>query len=241
MKYIIRFYNYYFCKERILARKLHSVIGFVPLNISIFKTAFCHKSITRDSSFESSNERLEYLGDAILSTIVAEYLFKKYPSKDEGFLTQMRSKIVKRTTLNKIANEMGLDVILSNYIQGRMSRSMLGNALEALLGAIYLEFGYKKTKDYVIKKILRRYLDIHELETINDNYKSKLLEWCQKENKEVNFEVVSRYKFEKRDRFKVAVKIDGHQIALADDFNKKAAEQAASRQTIDIMKIGTPA
>ena len=113
------------------------------------------------------NERLEYLGDSILSTIVAEYLFKKYPTQDEGFLTKMRSKIVKRKTLNQLANQMGLDTILSDYSQGRLSNSMLGNAFEALIGAIYLEKGYIKTKSYVVNEILLKNLDIHILESLS--------------------------------------------------------------------------
>ena len=107
----------------------------------------------------NNNERLEYLGDSVLSTIVAEYLYKKYPGRDEGFLTKMRSKIVKRKTLNKVAEKMGIDLILSRYTQGKMSYSMLGNAFEALIGALYIEYGYDKTKNYVIAKILMKYLD----------------------------------------------------------------------------------
>jgi len=195
--------------------------------------------MNNDRKNGSSNERLEYLGDAVLSTIVAEYLFKKYPNKDEGFLTKMRSKIVKRKTLNDIADQMGLDIILSNYSQGRMSRSMLGNALEALVGAIYIEFGYKKTKNYVIKNVLMKYLDIHELETKDDNYKSLLLEWCQKQCKDISYQTISKFKMDKRDRFKVGVLIDGKQVATAEDFNKKSAEQLASRKAIKTLSIGT--
>ena len=187
---------------------------------------------TSETAKTSNNERLEYLGDAILSTIVAEYLFKKYPNKDEGFLTKMRSKIVKRKTLNEVADQMGLDVILSNYSTGRMSNSMLGNALEALLGAIYIEFGYKKTKKYVINQIIRKYLNIHELEMFDDNYKSRLLEWCQKNNKSIDYKLVSRYKLDKRDRFKVCVSIDGTNYGESEDFNKKSAEQLASKKAI---------
>lgn len=184
-----------------------------------------------------TNERLEYLGDAILSTIVAEYLFKKYPYKDEGFLTKMRSKIVKRHTLNEIADNMGLDVILSEYSMGKMSSSMLGNALEALVGAIYLEFGYEKTKKYVIQHILMRYLNINEIENTDDNHKSRLLEWCQKHSKEINFVTVAKFKLDKRDCFKVAVVIDGEEQATAEDFNKKSAEQTAAGKTIIMLKI----
>ncbi len=184
-----------------------------------------------------SNERLEFLGDAILSTIVAEYLFKKYPTQDEGFLTKMRSKIVKRHTLNEIADQMGIDVILSEYSMGKMSSSMLGNALEALVGAIYIEFGYEKTKQYVIRHILMKYLDINELEQKDDNHKSQLLEWCQKNGKEINFTTLSRFKVDKRDCFKVAVVIDGREISTAEDFNKKSAEQMASQKAIHHFNI----
>lgn len=193
------------------------------------------------SSTNHNNERLEYLGDALLSTIVAEYLFKKYPFKDEGFLTKMRSKIVKRKTLNTIADQMGLDIILSSYSQGRMSTSMLGNALEALIGAIYIEWGYAKTKSYVIRQILMKHIDIHELEQTDDNYKSQLLEWCQKNNKAVNYTTLAKFKMNKRDRFKVAVVIDGEQICTSEDFNKKSAEQAASKIAMGSLNIGVNA
>ena len=234
-----RLYNYYLSAEKELARKLYNILGFVPRNVRLFKKAFYHKSMNNhaEANGRYSNERLEYLGDAILSTIVAEYLYKKYPTSDEGFLTKMRSKIVKRKTLNMIADEMGLDLILSQYAQGKLSASMMGNALEALVGAVYLEYGYKKTRDYVISKVLMKHLDIHGLETYDDNYKSKLLEWCQKHDKNIDFKLISKYKLEKRDRFKVAVFIDGREISKADDFNKKSAEQHASAQAIKELKI----
>lgn len=176
-----------------------------------------------------NNERLEYLGDALLSTIVADYLFKKYPNKDEGFLTKMRSKIVKRTSLNTLAEKMGLDLILSGFSQGKLSSAMMGNALEALVGAIYLEYGYRFTKRYVVEKILRQYINIHQLEKLDDNFKSRLLEYCQKHGHNVDFRLINKYKHDKRDRFKVAIVLNGSEVAYGDDFNKKSAEQAASK------------
>lgn len=214
------------------------MLGFTPSNINLFKLAFYHKSTSTEKLYAvQSNERLEYLGDAVLGTIVAEYLFKKYPNSNEGFLTKMRSKIVKRKSLNRIADKMGLDMLLNEYNNTRLSRSMLGNALEALVGAVYLECGYHKTKRYVVNKILRSYLDIHELETFDDNYKSQLLEWCQKNGQSVAYKMLAKYKFEKRDRFKVAVLIDGKKLATADDFNKKSAEQTASEKAMHILGI----
>jgi len=234
---IRRFYNFYISEDKELTRRLKQILGFTPARLNLFKTAFYHKSMTNETPGKATNERLEYLGDAILSTIVAEYLFKKYPNKNEGFLTKMRSKIVKRQTLNEIAYNMGLDVILSDYSLGKMSSSMLGNALEALVGAIYIEFGYDKTKNYIIKNILMRYLNMNELETKDDNHKSQLLEWCQKNGKEINFTTLAKFKLDKRDCFKVAVVIDGVEMATSEDFNKKSAEQAAASKVMQKLNI----
>lgn len=212
---------------------MYDVLGFIPGNISIYKLAFSHKSSQNEKFLLSqNNERLEYLGDAVLGTIVAEYLFKKYPDSNEGFLTKMRSKIVKRKTLNRIGDKMELDGVLQEFNNTRLSRSMLGNAVEALVGAIYLDAGYSFTHKYIVEKILRRYLDIHELENYDDNYKSQLLEWCQKHGKTISYKLISRYKYEKRDRFKVGVFVNNQRIATADDFNKKSAEQSASEKAM---------
>jgi len=230
-----RFYNYFLSSERNLARSINELLGFTPASIGLFKMAFYHRSSSNGQEVPINNERLEYLGDAILSSIVAEYLYTKYPYHDEGFLTKMRSKIVKRDTLNEIASKMGVDVLLNEFNSTHLSKSMLGNALEALIGAVYLEFGYKWTSRFVINKILRNYLDIHELENLDDNYKSRLLEWSQKTGKEVGYEVVEKFKHDNRDRYKVAVVVDGKQLATGEDFNKKSAEQMASERALHIL------
>lgn len=238
MDSVRRIYNFYFSKDKDLARKLHATLGFVPAHLKLFKLAFYHRSMNQDEdNGYYNNERLEFLGDSVLSTLVAEYLFKKYPHKDEGFLTKMRSKIVKRNTLNEIAENMELDLILSDYSIGKMSSSMLGNALEALVGAIYIEFGFEKTYKYVVHNILMKYLDIIELENQEDNYKSALLEYCQKHNREINFKVLSKSKFDKRDYFNVAVYIDGDEIAFSADFSKKSAEQKAANLALGVLNI----
>lgn len=241
LRSIRRFYNYYFHPEKEFARRLTTMLGFTPAYLTLFKLAFYHKSTftSRDYAI-ANNERLEFLGDAVLSTIVAEYLFKKYPNSDEGFLTKMRSKIVKRNSLDDIADRMGLDLFLANYNQTRLSKSMLGNALEALVGALYIEVGYEKTKHYVIRRILRRYLDIHQLEEFDDNYKSQLLEWCQKNGRQIDYKVLAKYKSDKRDKFKVAVFVDGKKLGTADDFNKKSAEQMASERAMISLHIIGP-
>jgi len=233
-----RFYNAYISPERDISRRLKQIIGFTPSNLHIFKQAFFHKSTQSEKEYAmQNNERLEYLGDAVLGTIVAEYLFQKYPNADEGFLTKMRSKIVKRKSLNKIGDSMGVDMLLNEFNNTRISRSMLGNAVEALVGAVYLEKGYDGTKRFIVRRMLRKFVDIHELEHYDDNYKSQLLEYCQKKGQNVSYRLLTRYKMDKRDRFKVAVVIDGQKVAVADDFNKKSAEQQASEKALQKLSI----
>ncbi len=235
---IRKFYNHYLSSDRQFARSVANIVGFTPSNLQIFKQAFSHKSASDPKLHTvTSNERLEYLGDSILSTIVAEYLFQKYPNSNEGFLTKMRSKIVKRKTLNRIADDMGIDVVLQDNNETRLSDSMKGNALEALVGAIYLEKGFDKTKDIVVKKILRRHLNIQELEDNDDNYKSQLLEFCQKHGDDIDYRVIERFKMENRDRFKIAVYVNGKEIASGEDFNKKSAEQNASFKALKSLGI----
>ncbi|WP_232830145.1 ribonuclease III [Lewinella sp. IMCC34191] len=229
-------YNRFFSPEKELVRRLRRLLGFTPAYLNVFKLAFSHKS-SNDQNAKSpyggqNNERLEYLGDAVLGTIVAEYLYKKYPTADEGFLTKMRSKIVKRKSLNNIGYDMGLDELLSTYNNTRIARSMLGNAVEALVGAVYVEQGYVGTMHFVVQRMLRDYVDIDTLETYDDNYKSQLLEHCQKNGQKVDYEILKRFKQDKRDRFRVAVTINGQRMAVGEDFNKKSAEQQASRRAL---------
>ena len=235
---IRKIYNHFLSSDKQFARSVANIIGFTPRNLNIFKQAFSHKSAFDPKLHTvTSNERLEYLGDSVLSTIVAEYLFQKYPNSDEGFLTKMRSKIVKRKTLNRIADDMGIDVVLQENNETRLSESMKGNALEALVGAIYLEKGFDATRDIVESRILRRHLNIHDLEEKDDNYKSQLLEYCQKNGQEIDYRVMERFKMENRDRFKIAVYVDGKEIAVGEDFNKKSAEQNASFKALKHLGI----
>lgn len=238
---IRRFYNYYISPEKEFVRRLRRLLGFTPAYLKLFQLAFQHKSSNHDLQKNhyggQNNERLEYLGDAVLGTIVAEYLYKKYPTEDEGFLTKMRSKIVKRKSLNEIGFNMGLDEILSTYNNTRIAKSMLGNAVEALVGAVYVERGYKKTTRFVVQRMLRDYVDVDRLETYDDNYKSQLLEHCQKNGQRVDYKTLKRYKQDKRDRFRVAVLVEGKRLAVGEDFNKKAAEQIASRRALQGMGL----
>ncbi len=235
---IRRFYNAFLSPKKDIAKRIRQIVGFTPSNLSIFILAFSHKSSQSEKKVGmQNNERLEYLGDAVLGTIVAEYLFQKYPSADEGFLTKMRSKIVKRKSLNLLGDRMGVDMLLNEFNNTRISRSMLGNAVEALVGAVYLEVGYNGTKRFIIRRMLRKFVNVHELETYDDNYKSILLEYCQKNGQNVSYRLLKRYKMDKRDRFKVAVIIDGEKVTVADDFNKKSAEQQASEKALHKLGI----
>ena len=237
-----RFFNYFLSKDKGLTRELTSILGFVPTNLGFYKRAFTHKSNTTSkqskNKYPTNNERLEFLGDAILDAVTAEYLFRKYPTQDEGFLTQMRSKMVKRKTLNMIADKMGLEIFLKHQGATRISQTMMGNTFEAFVGAVYLDVGYSRTKKFIINKMLRQYIDVHELETVNTNYKSQLLEYSQKYNKTIAYELVEHYRTKNnRKRFKISVSVDGKTMATAEDFSKKSAEQKASHIALKQMGV----
>jgi len=236
--FLKRKYNLYLAPNKNLARSIKKTLHYEPVRIKLFELAFHHKSLNNgDTIFPYSNERLEYLGDALLSMVVGEFLFQKYPYKDEGFLTKMRSKIVKRKTLNDLAQDLGLDVILSDYSVGVISNSMAGNAFEALIGAIYLDGGYVKAKNFIVRQMLLQHLDLAELETLDDNYKSQLLEWSQKSNKSIEFKLLSKTKTNGRDLFKMAVTVNEELISEGEAYNKKSAEQKAAQVALRSLKV----
>jgi len=221
----------------VLAHRIHQITGIAPANPAIYRMAFNHRAGANNNHAKNqSNERLEYLGDAVLSLVVGEYLFQKYPYANEGFLTKMRARIVQRKSLNSLAVFLQLDEIMQEYNNTQISKTMLGNALEALVGAVYLENGFDKTKWFIISKIIRPHIDFNLLETHDDNYKSRLLEYCQKESKQVEFQLIQKTKLNKRDCFKVAVLVDNVRYGTAEEYNKKSAEQIASHKAL--IKIG---
>ncbi len=233
-----KLFNYYISNDKDFAKRIKEMTGITPKKLSLYKLAFYHRSTFNELSEQAqNNERLEYLGDALLNSISAEYLYQKYPNGNEGFLTKMRSKIVKRKTLNYIADAMGLDTLLMEFNRTHISVSMLGNALEALIGAMYLELGYDKTKKFVTQNLFRKYLDIHDLENNDDNFKSRLLEWGQKNGHDVQYKVLSKFKQDHRDRYRVVVSVDGEDLSTAEDFNKKNAEQQASEAALSKLGI----
>lgn len=213
-------------------------MGFNPKNLSLYKTALTHRSVREGS--DENNERLEYLGDAVLSALIADYLFRRYPYKEEGFLTEMRSKMVNRQQLNEIAMRMGLKKItLYNKMDGSLKISQIfGNTLEALVGAIYLDYGYKVTSKWVLQYIIQPHMFMDDLELLEINHKNKLYGWANKNGKVLEFETLSEKLENGRRLFTIAAVVDGTAIAEAKAFNKKDASQIAAQIAVEKLGIG---
>ncbi|OQP47122.1 ribonuclease III [Niastella yeongjuensis] len=217
-------------------KNLRNVLGFTPGKLALYKAALTHRSV-RDSADEN-NERLEYLGDAILSGIVADFLFKKYPYKEEGFLTEMRSKMVNRNKLNEIAIKMGLKKItFYNKFDNSLKMSQIfGNTLEAVVGAIYLDRGFSKTKQWVFECIIIPHLYMEDLENLEINHKNKLYGWANKNGKNLEFETLDERIEGGRRLFTIGAVVDGELLAEGKAYNKKDASQIAAAIAID--KLG---
>ncbi len=218
-------------------KELKNILGFKPGNISLYKTALTHRSVREGA--DENNERLEYLGDAVLSALVADYLFKRYPYKGEGFLTEMRSKMVNRQQLNDIAVRMGLKkVTLYNKMDGSLKVSQIfGNTLEALVGAIYLDHGYKLTSKWVLEYIILPHMFMDDLENLEINHKNKLYGWANKNGKVLEFETLEERLENGRRLFTMAAVIDGNEVARGKAFNKKDASQIAAQAAVERLGI----
>jgi len=237
----VDFFKHLFKEEKGASFRKHlkNILGFSPGNISLYKTALTHRSV-RDSADEN-NERLEYLGDAVLSAMIADYLFKRYPYREEGFLTEMRSKMVNRQQLNEIAMRMGLKkVTLYNKSDSSLKISQIfGNTLEALVGAIFLDKGYKKTSKWVTDRIILPHMFIDDLEILEINHKNKLYGWANKNGKALEFETVEERMENGRRLFTIAAVVDGTKIAEGKAYNKKDASQIAAQTAVQILGIMT--
>lgn len=204
------------------------LFGFEPVNINLYKLALLHKSKNKNES----NERLEYLGDAVLNLIVAEYLFKKYPFKDEGFLTKIRSKIVSRDSLNDLGRKVGLKELINFKNVDEFSKnykSIFGDALEAIIGAVYLDVGFEYCQEYIVKNIIIPYYNFDELVNKTHNFKSKILEWSQKEKKLIKFSTKKITLKNNSSQFESILIIENKEISKGFGNNKKDAEKDASR------------
>jgi len=217
-------------------KEIQNILGLRPGNILLYRTALSHRSV-KDSPDEN-NERLEYLGDAILSAIVADYLFKRYPYKGEGFLTEMRSKMVNRQQLNDIAVKMGLKKItLYNKFDGSLKSSQIfGNTLEAVVGAVYLDIGYNKAKKWILEQILIPHMFVDDLELVDINLKNKLIGWASKNGKTLSFDLADEKQESGRRIFTINAVLDGEILSQGKAFNKKDASQIAAQAAIE--KIG---
>ncbi len=227
---LIRYFLKADAQEKSFILSLHSLLGFYPGNLSLYKLAFSHRSLALETvgGNRLSNERLEYLGDAVLGAVVADLLFKKYPFKDEGFLTEMRSRIVSRENLKQLAVKIGIDELLKKDAGPGSYRSMYGDAFEAFIGAIYLDKGYALTQQYILARIIRPHVDLEEIESTEKNFKSLILNWGQREKHQVAFDTVSE---DSRTRLiTIKLLIDGEEKALATDYVKKKAEQIAAQK-----------
>ncbi len=229
-----------FRKEKELYYSLYNIIGFYPHNIDIYKQALMHKSLAQrnEKGRPINNERLEFLGDAILGAIVGDIVYQHFSSKREGFLTNTRSKIVQRDTLNRLAKEIGLnELIISNEHTSTHNSYIEGNAFEALIGAIYIDQGYKACMSFINEKILSKIINIDKVAYKEVNFKSKLIEWCQKNKINLDFELVE----EKRDEnnspvFTYQVIIEGLLGEKGTGYSKKESQQVASKLTLQCLK-----
>jgi ribonuclease III len=224
-----------------LGRSIAHIIGERPSNLGLYQLALRHTSASKATAiegFRESNERLEYLGDAVLGMVIAEFLFKKYPYKDEGFLTEIRSRIVNRETLNGIARKIGLDELIEydgNRTRSLPTRtSMYGDALEALVGAVYLDKGFQFSRRFILKNLLSHY-DIESVVQNNVNFKSRLIEWAQRAGKEIRFEILSEKGNSHFREFIAQVMIADEPFATGTGYSKKKAEQAAAEKALSLL------
>ena len=210
-------------------------LGYLPKDLSLFEQALTHSSAIAEGNKEAfiakSNERMEFLGDAILASVIADRLYQRYPQKGEGFLTRFRARLVQRETLNRLANELELHRVVKMRVEDRKESSVMGNALEALLGAIYLERGYEATSK-VVGDLFNKNLDINRLEKTDNDKKSRLLEWGQKKKKNIEFKLQEEKKDGGGYTFRAEVFVDGKMRGFGLGRSKKRAEQEASKYAL---------
>lgn len=228
-----------FRKEKELYSSLYSVIGFYPHNISFYKQALMHRSVVRRNANGKrvNNERLEFLGDAILDAIVGDIVYRHFEGKREGFLTSTRSKIVQRETLNRLASEIGVtNLIVSNGHTSSHNSYMEGNAFEALVGAIYLDRGYGACMRFMKHRILEQLINLDKVAYKEVNFKSKLLEWCQKNRVNIEFKLLDQKRDKNSPVFTYQVLVEGLDAGFGRGFSKKESQQAASKLALQSLR-----
>jgi ribonuclease-3 len=222
--------------DKQLCRSIHNLFGFFPIQITLYKIALSHRAAPQKyfPGQNINNERLEYLGDAVLSSIVADYLYKKFPYKGEGFLTEMRSRLVSRSRLNRLALKMGFDKLIFEDSEMRtLSKSIFGDTFEAMIGAIYLDKGYRFTRKIMLRRIIDVHLDIEEIEKTETNFKSRIIEFAQREKKAIEFKVTGEVGEGYKKQYIVELFIEKEAISHGQDYSIKGAEQVASERACE--------
>lgn len=239
LKKLLSLLNYDFKSDKDFKNWIKLTTGYSPKNIAIYQQAFFHSSASmKRSGTLISNERLEFLGDAILGAIIAEYLFKIYPYKDEGFLTQLRSRIVNGQSLKELALKFGFN----NFLRATLTRdektksSAYGDAFEAFIGAVYLDMGYNKTRQFVISKIVKLHLDLEELVNTNADFKSQLQIYCQKNKLQLEYKLVSEQRQGPHKLYVVEVLVNKKPYTRFENYSKRFAEQKAAQLTLEELK-----
>ena len=225
---LFRFFKQTHISKTPQEKKLFKILGFYPKDTSLYIEALTHKSVRGRLVH---NERLEFLGDAIFGSVIADFVFREFPDENEGFLTQTRSKIVSRKTLNHIAVKINLNSALKHQVNS--NRFIFGNALEALIGAVYLDKGYQFTSNYIVDKLVQPHLDIHKLVKEISSHKGKLLEWGQAKKKQILFKLVSSYGKDHEKSYEVVVIIDKKKYAEAMGSSIKRAEELAAKRALE--------
>lgn len=222
---------YYFVRE---------ITGISPNNIEYYELAFVHKSasVYHGKGFSVNNERLEFLGDSILDAIIADYLFEKFSNENEGFLTNLRSRLVNRQSLNELAAKIGLDKHIKAHIdKSGLAPSVLGNALEAFIGAVFLDLGYVKTRKFIIYRLIEPHIDLKKLGETDTNFKGRVIDWAQKQKKEIEFICTEEVSATKSGKIFIAkLIVDGNEIGNGQAESKKEAEQRAAEFALQKVK-----
>jgi ribonuclease-3 len=237
---MLKFISVQFSKDKALYSSIRNLFGYYPGNIRLYRVALSHKSAPQlfEKGQQVNNERLEYLGDAVLSSVIADYLYKKFPYQNEGFLTEMRSRMVSRSRLHKLALKMGIDKLI---FQGTgtftASKSIYGDTFEALIGAIYLDRGYQFTRNIIIRRIVDVHLDVDAIEKTDTNFKSKILEYVQREKRQLEFKVIEELGEGHRKQYLVELYLDNEPFSRGQDYSIKSAEQIAAEKACEKLFI----
>ena len=226
-----------FVKDKELYVFIHRITGYYPRDIKPYQLAMVHRSkpVKLPDGHWANNERLEFLGDAVLDTVVADFLFSTFPNKHEGFLTSTRAKIVQRESLNRIGNSLHLDPHVHALTHSSTHNSYIcGNALEALVGAVYLDQGYNRCRKFIIERLIKKHFNLDDLVKTEQNFKSRLIEWTQKYRVTIEFELVDTYSDnDKNPVFRTAIILGGIYASDAVGYSKKESHQSASKKALE--------